>query len=207
MQPFERASEESRRRTDLPINYAKKAATAVGGAAIANRIVPFLSKYIPENLATKGLNKVSHKLGNFIKKAGAMGFDFDETRDFIGEKLTGGIEQEPAKEDRNIIQQYSPELHQFIDQEVKKGRKPIEAGALAQSDKRFKKIISQLEKDHKTPWSSILESVYGGVGMAQPQQQQMQQPQQSQQTGPGQQALMQMLQQINQRVPGAGGQQ
>lgn len=40
--------------------------------------------------------------------------------------------------------------------------------------------------------------------MAQPQQQQMQQPKEYQQSGQGQQALMSILQQINQRLPGAG---
>src|SRR6185312_10659550 len=103
--------------------------------------------------------------------------------------------QEPPKESRNIIQQYSPELHQFIDQEVRKGHKPIEAGAIAQADKRFKDIISKLTKDHQTPWSNILESVYGGGEQALPPQN-PQQPQQ--QSGQGQQALMAILQKIQQ---------
>ncbi len=103
----------------------------------------------------------------------------------------------PPKENRNIIEQYSPELHQFIDQEVKNGRDLLQAGALAQNDKRFSKIIDKLSKDHKTPWSNILQAVYGGAQQSQPQVQ----PQQSQQqSGQGQQALASILEKINQRL-------
>ena len=158
MQPFEKASEESRRRNESPFTYAKQAITAVGGGFALNKALPLLNKFIPENLATKGLKKIDPRFGGFIKKAMSSGFDFDEIREFITEK----VDKKNPKEDRNIIQQYSPELFQFIDQEVKKGRSAIEAGAIAQNDKRFSQVINKLSKDHKTPWSNILESVFGG---------------------------------------------
>jgi hypothetical protein len=175
----------------------------LGGAAITGglgtKIAPFLSEYIPTDLALKGINKFSPKLGEFLKNGMSKGLNLKDGLNFIKENIGGeqAEKKEAVKEDRNIIQQYSPELHQFIDQEVKKGRSPLEAGALART--KFGQIIDKITKDHKTPWSNILESVYGGQGQAQPSQttQTAQQPQ-SGQGGPGQQALMAILQKINQ---------
>lgn len=102
----------------------------------------------------------------------------------------------PSKEGRNIIQQYSPELHQFIEEQVKNGRNPIEAGAIAQNDKRFSSIINKLSKDHKTPWSNILQTVYGQGELQSLQPEQNQQQQLQQKPGQGQAALMAILEQI-----------
>jgi len=210
MQPYQEASREIQRQQRIPGNIARGVASVVGTGAAASlfgRVMPFLSSYIPQDLAIKGLNKVNPTIGNFVQTALGQGYAFDEVKGFLRDKFE---KKETSKDDRNIIQQYSPELHSFIDQEVRKGRKPIEAGALAQNDKRFKDIINKLIKDHKTPWSSILESIYGGEGMApiqgqsqaalQPEQMQQQQMQQQgqQQPGQGQQALMSILQKLQQ---------
>jgi len=180
MQPYQEASQEIRRQGELPIKALKTAASiaaTAGGAKIGglalNKVMPFLSKYIPEDLAIKGLSKVDPRFGKFINKALGEGFDFNEVKDFIGGKAEEGQEnkKEPAKQSKNIIEQESPELHQFIDQEIRKGRKPIEAAALAQNDKRFSGAIQKLMKAHKTPWSSIIESIFGKGNMGLPQQQ------------------------------------
>jgi hypothetical protein len=136
----------------------------------------------------KGINKVSPALGQFLRKGQKNGLNIKEGFEFLKKQMTP--KEESAQDNRNIIEQESPELHQFIDQEVRKGRKPIEAGAIAQSDKRFMDIIKKLVKTHKTPWSNILESIYGGQGMAQPQQAQQQQMQQPQAPQQGQQQGM-----------------
>lgn len=205
MQPYQEASQEIRRQGELPLKAAKTVGAVAGAAAstylgggLINRVLPFLSKYIPEDLAIKGLNKIDPRYGKFIQKAMQAGKSFDEVKEFIGEKIEGSS-QEPAKENRNIIQQYSPELHQFIDQQIKQGRRPIEAGAIAQNDKRFKDVISKLSKDHKTPWSSILESVYGDSQQTQPQEQ-MQQTQQQPSSGQGKQQLIQAMQALSQQL-------
>jgi hypothetical protein len=156
------------------ISAASSLATAAIASPLASKVMPFLNQYIPPALAMKGIEKVSPKLGSFLKKGQKMGLDVQEGLDFIKDKFDGEKKESP-KENRNIIQQYSPELHQFIDQQVKSGRSAIEAGAIAQADKRFSGIINKLSKDHKTPWSNILESVYGKGDMAQPNQQQEQQ--------------------------------
>lgn len=185
---------------------ASAASIAAGTAAgtMASRIMPFLNQYIPAGFAMKGINKVSPKLGSFLQKGHEMGLDVEDGLNFIKEKI-GGENKEPAKQQRNIIEQESPELHTFIDQEIRKGRKPIEAAALAQNDKRFGSIIQKLMKTHKTPWSSIIESIYGNGDMAQPSQQQAQPQGQQQQTqqgqgGSGAQKLMDILAMINNKL-------
>jgi len=205
MNPYEKTAEEMGRQSERPKRLAQSAigiASAAGAASFAPvlaRAAPFLSKYIPENLAIKGLSKISPKLGSFIQKSMSDGFDFNQVKDFIGEQINESQQQEPAKQKGNIIEQYSPELHQFISQEIAGGRKPIEAAAIAQHDKRFSNVISKLSKDHKTPWSSIIESIYGSEQQALPEQfgnpEQLQNPtSQQQQGGQGQQAIMQALQ-------------
>ena len=205
MQPYQEAGQEAKRQSEMPYKTARTAGAILGSAAgiglPVSRVLPFLSKYIPADLAIKGLSKIDPRFGKFIEKGLKEGYDFNEIKDFIEKKAKQGSEKEPAKEGRNIIEQYSPELHQFIDQHVKVGKNPIQAGSIAQGMSQFQNIIRKLVKDHKAPWSNILESVYGGQGMAQQQQgqqqqqmqqpqQQMQQPQQGQQQpGQGQQGM------------------
>ncbi len=192
------------------ITSAGSLATAAVGGGLAARVLPFLNQYIPPGLAMKGINKVSPKLGAFLQKGHEMGLDVEEGLGFIKDKLTAD-KKEPAKQDKNIIEQYSPELHQFIMEQVKNGRSPIEAGALATMEKKggpnFKSIIAKLTKDHNAPWSSILETVYGQQGGQKSQGQQQQQspsqqaqPNQGTQSGSGQQALMAILAKINQKL-------
>ena len=215
MQPYEEADERIRRSNEAPKKILKgfgSAATSLGaglstGAALS-RVIPLLSKYIPQDLATKGLSKIDPRFGAFIKKALDNGSSFDEIKDFIMKKAEGGEEEkEPAKEHRNIIEQYSPELHQFIEDQRKRGRSTLQAGAMAQNDPRFSNVINKIVKDHKSLWSQVLQSVYGADEGAQSQQQQPeqqpgQQPQGQMQgaqgTGQGQQALMAVLQKLQQ---------
>jgi hypothetical protein len=220
MQPYQQASDELRRRGEAPLRAVGKiaetgldiASTGLkygGGAALFKRILPLLSKYVPEDLAKKGLNKINPGFGKFIDKAESEGSDFEEIKDFIKQKGEETLEQEKPKENRNIIEQYSPELHQFISEQVKSGRRPIEAGAIAQNYKKFSDVIKKLSKDHKTNWSSIIESVYGTEESAQPSQ--AQQPQndpmqaqqqaqnQSQGIGKGEQAILNFMQGAKQK--------
>jgi hypothetical protein len=204
LRPDEMATEseirKAKNRTN-EVNSVLGAASSFGTAAIgkkvASKVLPFLSQYVPEDLAFKGINKVMPALGKFLKNGMSQGLSLKSGLDYLKNEFTQqGSKQEPAKQNRNIIQQYSPELHQFMDEQIKNGRSPLEAGALAQHDKRFGEAIKKLSKDHKTPWSSILESVYGTGETAQPQQsnQQTQQQQLGQgQTSQGQQMLMEAL--------------
>lgn len=209
MQPYQRASEEIQRQGELPSKAIKTgtslAASAYGGGIALNKVVPFLSKYIPPDLAIKGLNKIDPRFGTFINTALKNGKSFDEIKDFIQLKTEEGKESQPPKQERNIIEQYSPELNEFIKTSVSKGMNPLEAGARARLDKKHEKTIKNIEKDHKTDWSSVLQTVFGSSinNPIRNNQQQTQQPQQSiQQPGQGQQALMGILQKIDQRLGG-----
>ncbi len=145
------------------------------------------------------------RANSILKKGQEMGLKVEDGLNFIKEKV------EPAKEKRNIVEQYSPDLHQFIQEQIQKGVSPIQAGAIAQAGikgKNFESAIKKLVKDHKTDWSSILQTVYGSGTenvRNQPQngtspQQTQQQTQQPKQSSSGQQALMDVLNKINQRL-------
>ena len=241
MQPYQKAGKEIQRQGEFPKEILKTVGslaatagtTALGGLA-ASRVLPFLSQYIPQDLAIKGLSKIDPRFGKFINKALSKGTDFEEIKNFIKGKAEEGEEKQPAKQNGNIIQQESPELHSFVEQEIKnagnpgetppcrpadlqdetQGRPPaerhtarsaenglIEAAALAQNDKRFSDIIKKLMKIHKTPWSNIIESIFGNGDTAQ--QQERQQPQQEQQ--PQQPVAQQQPQQQPQQSGGGQG--
>ena len=227
MQPYQEASEAIRSGNEFPIHVAKNAALAYAGGGLASagakaasKLVPkigsLINKYIPDKLMAAGLSKLDPRFKEFIQGALDQGYTMEDIRANLGEKLDESGQESPdnaenrqestknSKDNRNIIEQYSPELHQFIDQEVKKGRKPLEAGAIAQNDKRFKDVITKLSKDHKTPWSSILEAVYGAAQSTNASQggQPTQQPQQGQpaQPGKGEQAMLDILNKINQKL-------
>lgn len=112
---------------------------------------------------------------------------------------TGEIEKKLSipKEDRNIIEQESPELYQFILDQIREGHKPIQAGAVATTHKKFSNAIKKLMKTHKIPWSNIIESVFGAGDQALPK---VAENSGQLQQGQGSQALMAMLQKINQRL-------
>lgn len=175
--------------------------TAAGGVAMA-RVLPFLSQYVPVDLAVKGISKVSPTLGDFLKRGQSMGLKVEEGLQYIKDSMSPKQGAEPPKDNRNLVEQYSPELHQFIMDQMQKGRSALEAGALATLEtsggKGFKKVIDQITKDHKSPWASILQSVYSTQeGMA-PNQQQQPSSQPGSKPGKGQQALMDILQKLQQ---------
>lgn len=191
----------------------KTAGGIVSGAAIA-QISPFLSPYLSSDIAMKGLQKVSPKLADFLQKGKSMGLKVEEGLQYIKDALQGSPEQasqQPPQQSTNIIKQYSPELYDFLEKEIQSGRSPDEAGALAQMEKKggkgFKSIIDKIVKDHKAPWSAILQTVFGSTQMAQPQQSAPQaqiapamatQPAQ----GGGQARLMEVLQKLQQMRSG-----
>jgi hypothetical protein len=223
LRPDERAAEsEIERSTNLSNTITKGVGalagigTAAVGAKISSKILPFLNQYIPTDLAVKGISKLSPKLGEFLKQGQSMGLDVKEGLNFIKDKMKSS--EEPAKENRNIIQQYSDELYSFLDQNIKSGKKIIESVAAADMDPKFKKIVNKIEQDHKTPFTKIAQSIFkenqasqmnpssqqqnpqGAINQLLQQSQGMQQ--QNPQTGQGQAALMAILQKIQQQRGG-----
>jgi hypothetical protein len=212
MNPYEDTASEMRRQSEGPLRAAKRGvgvAAAAGAASFAPllaKAAPFLSQYIPENLAIKGLSKISPNLGKFVKDATDNGYDFNEVKDFIGNQVKDSQTQENSKENKDIISQYSPSLFEYIKGLISNGSTPTEAATKAQKflDPKNKQIIKQIEKDHKTPWTSIVESIFGGGQMRQntPGNTPVDQANTPAQPtgGPGQQKLMAILDQINQKL-------
>lgn len=194
MQPYQKATEEILRQGELPKDIPKNVAstalkvggTAIAGKTLAEKVLALVNKYVPEDLAIKGLNKIDSRFGTFIKKALGAGESFNEVREFISEQAKNGMEEnEPKnpKENRNIVEQYSPELHQFILDQIGSGRSPLEAAAIAtlgSKKSNFKNIIDKIVKENKSPWSAIVQSIYGSEKTAakQPESQPKQEMQQ-----------------------------
>lgn len=176
MQPYQQADAQIKKKGEAPLKGIKTAGSLAAGGLALNRVLPLLSQYIPADLAIKGLSKVDSRFGKFINTSMQNGKSFDDARQFIFEKARG---KENPQENRNLIQQYSPELFEFLISEVEKGKSPIEAGALAEQQSNFKNVIKQMADDHKAPFSAILQTVFGqGAGQGQQQGQSQQQPQQ-----------------------------
>lgn len=195
MIPYRKATDSLIKQHERPAKLLKTAASiglTGAGAALASKALPFLSEYIPSELAMKGLSKVSPKLGKFVQEGLSLGKSFDEIKEFVGSQLSPALQNEQEQKP-NILQQYSPELFGFIQEEVKKGRTPMQGAGLAKLSGKFGQVIKQMENDHKMPYSSIIESVFGEEEPQQPSQ-----PQQQMAQGNGDEALMAAIQKIMQ---------
>lgn len=212
MQPYQLSSQESQRQGKIPIKTAAtigSTALTLGAPNLISKAMSFFSPYIPQNLAVKGLSKLDPRFGSFINNFQNNGGTEEEALNFVKGKLdeaTQTLNKPPQQ--RNIVQQYSDKLNQFLETQIKKGKTPIEAAKLARGIMQFDPIIKKMEKDHKTNFLSIIESIYGLGEQApggQPQAESgiQQTPQQGTgQPGPGQQALMAILSKINQKIGG-----
>jgi hypothetical protein len=97
LQPYQEAGQEINRQQAEPGRLLKGSANiALGvasGGAILNKIIPFLSKYIPFGLALKGISKVEPRLGKFIQGSINQGHAAEEVMDFVREKITPSEEK------------------------------------------------------------------------------------------------------------------
>jgi hypothetical protein len=208
MRPDEQANQAEIERDERFRSNLKRgvgAAASIAGGAAASRIMPFLSEYVPVDLALKGLSKVSPHIADFLKRGQSAGLDIKEGMNYVKDlmKPQETKQETPAPEKKNIVEQYSPELHQYIVEETKKGRPLLQVAALAQLGGKkgsFKKAIEQMEKDHKTPWSSIVESIYGGTQNPSQNGGAHKNPSNQTQSGSNQTNFMDMLNKINQKL-------
>lgn len=171
MRPDEQANAaEVKRDQRMRQNVSKGIGAGIGAASAAfgARALPFLSEYIPTDLAMKGLQRVAPKVADFLRKGQSAGLDIKQGMDFIKSKLSPTEEPaQSAQDNRNLIEKYSPELHQFITDKIKSGQSHLGAGALAELEKKggkdFRSIIEKIKKDTKSTWAEVLDSVYGGA--------------------------------------------
>lgn len=175
MQPYQQATDEIRKQGEIPLRAIKSAASVAGGLAGASalgsgvsRVLPLLSQYLPEDLATKGLSKIDPRFGTFIDKAKSAGQSFDQIKEFIADKAMNGDEKQP--EGKNIIQKYSDSLHQYLVEMINTGLSPREASIKVKKfvgPGKSMDAIKQIEKDYKTDFSDVVESIFGNGEMAQ----------------------------------------
>lgn len=173
------------------------ATTAFAMSPLVSRIMPFLSEHVPYHLAYQGLQRVSPPLANFLKRGQEQGLNVQDGLNYIKDNLIGGNQPQQEKQQVNIVEQASPDLNAFMIEEIKKGRDPLQAGAIAQNNKNFASIIGDLTRNHKAPWSKLIEMVYGQGNPPQGQQPQPQAQAEQRQVGPGETALMQLLDKID----------
>jgi hypothetical protein len=144
-----------------------------GGSALVQRIIPFLSTYIPAGLAAKGLSNLDPRIEKYFKGIFGSGYTVDEGLDFLREQFTPGKKNTGQKfqsQAQNIATRGTP----------------------------------QFQGTHGQTPGSLREMIGSGqamkAGQYQPQPQQPQSQASPSAPGPGQQALMQLLQQINQKL-------
>lgn len=212
MRPSEQASysrieQEKRgeRNIKTGVNLATSAALTAGGAALASKVVPFLSEHIPSYLAVKGINKISPKIGKWLEKGIEKGLPVEEGLEFLKEKLTGKSNKKKAV---NLIGQISPDLQDFIEGEIQGGKSADYAAATAMIKPEFLDIARGIEKQTKKRFTELVRELYEGEAIQQEEQnnddlqsQQMQpqaQPQQAPQTSQNQ--ISPRLQQALQRL-------
>jgi hypothetical protein len=238
MQPYQKAGEEFKRQSELPLKALKTvgsiagtAASAYAGGNIIGKVLPFLNRYIPEDLAIKGLSKIDPRFGKFINKALSAGKSFDEIKDFIKEKIeTQEQEEEKLPEIKalenknanienlyNLAQKGKTQGNQFLkfsNQLIKSQDipdyetfsnfykwwhvKPNERRGTARSEfELFRREIGDTLRND----SMNQKETQSNQSLQQQTQGQSQQNQQ-QQLGQGQQALMSIMQKINQKLGG-----
>jgi hypothetical protein len=196
---------------DSNLKSGLKTAGSLALGASTAKILPFLNEHLPIDLAKKGISKIFPQVGKFLDKGVKEGLSLKAGLDYLKEQISP--QRENPKQELNVIQQHSPELFDFLKEKIGGGLTPLQAGALAQVDKRFQESIKKISKSSKLPWANLLESVFGSEGtqmatgaqegQAQGPQRQGQQPMQSQQgQGQGAQALQAILQRINQSLGG-----
>jgi hypothetical protein len=211
-------NEERSRKLNKGIKTAVGIGTSLAGGGLASKIAPFLNTLIPEDLAMKGISKISPKIGHFLEKGKQLGLNVKEGFDYLKSQI------KPKKDNFELISGYEPELTQFINDQIGKGINPKLAASSAKQDKKFTSIIKKIEKDTKKTFEELIEEMFGGQSFQLPQpsrsevpqsenptsadiMQLMGQPSQSQVVdqqatngAPGKQGLMNTMQQMSEII-------
>ncbi len=127
-----------------------------------------------------------------------------------GEALFGGQQQQmpqqaqPEQQQRpsQSLDQIYPEVFQVVKQYIDKGVNPEDAAFIVKNNPKIAKMVSQIEKDTGKAFEDIVLELFGQNKQQAPQPQMQQQTQGQKQGGQGQQALMAILQKIQQQRGG-----
>ncbi len=186
-------SRESDRLIKRGANLAVGVGSAALGAGAASRILPFLSEFIPVDMALKGISKVSPKVGEFLKKGQSMGLDIKEGLDFIKQNLTPASTQPEEPQENPIIKEAKnfetnyPDIVKAIMRTIEKGHSPQSGAELLKKSDIFKTRIKKIEKETGKNFVDFIVDLMGNQPMQQ-QAQPQEQVQPTQQTQPQPQA-------------------
>jgi hypothetical protein len=132
-------------------------------SGISSKIAPFLSEYIPKELALQGISKVAPKVAEILKKGVGQGLDLGEGLNYIKDLVNK--KQEPSIVSEESIRKIAPELHNFIKDYKSRGRSAEEVIAISglpNSKVNYKKQLMLLEKNFKIPSLDIIKKAYYG---------------------------------------------
>lgn len=114
LQPYQKASDEIRRQSESPGKFLKNTALTIGGlgasSQILKQITPFFNKFIPKDIAIKGLTKINPTLGKFIQGSVKQGYPMEDVLEFVKSKVTNDEEENEEVESKAALQ--SPEMQQ-----------------------------------------------------------------------------------------------
>lgn len=175
MEYYKKANEAIRQGEERPVQLLKQAGLTATGTAIGtatasatskllNKVLPsigaLVSEYVPENISRLGLSKIDPRFKTFIDGALKEGYTYDDIKSSINEKIEN-TQNQTKDSAKNIIEKYSPDLFSFIKEKIDLGESPLNAGNMAQKEKRFQNIIKKLTEDYRTPFSGIIEMIFG----------------------------------------------
>lgn len=221
MEPYKKATDEILRRREQTGNIVKHGASiassalsgavtgaaVAGGASLFGKIMPLLSKYVPQEMAIKGISKINPTIGKAIQTALDQGYEMPEIEEFFASKNEVPKENSNKKSptNANILGQFSPDLQAFIEQEIQSGKAPDHAAASAMPRAEFSDIIHKIEKQEKKKFTALVRELYEAKAVQQPERQAalQGQPQQAQQgLDPGVAQILQQGQALLQKFKG-----
>jgi len=185
------------------LSAAASAATGIIGGSMALKVLPFLSEYIPLELAKKGIDKVAPKLGKFLDHGLSQGLTLQSGLDFLkGEFIPEEGKKMKEEKQKNEVGEISQEIQDFIEQHVRAGKTPDYAAALAMINPKFLDIIRKIEKQTGKPFTASIRELYEGKAVNQ-QGQQGQMPEQQGQMEQQPQGAQGQQSQINPKLQAA----
>lgn len=102
MVPYKDASDELINRDENINNTfkgaAKTALSLATGGALLPKVLPLLSKYIPTDLAIKGLSKIDGRFGKFFRGMETLGKSKEDAMDFVRDKVNKDPELDKKQE-------------------------------------------------------------------------------------------------------------
>lgn len=104
MIPYQETSEHLRKKDKETSDFVKKGVKtaanigfSVATGTLLSRAIPLLNKYVPVDLAIKGLSKLDKRFGKFFKGMQDMGSSAEDSINFVREKLQTNKEESLSK--------------------------------------------------------------------------------------------------------------